>query len=127
MDTPFTIVGVLTPQYRFSLPQQLFYDDESRDIDPYIPIPRSTLDVSFIGRSAWEEIVKQAGLGPLYLNVFGLRRTDAALRKSSLELQELVQQNASERKPSQKAFDRSIGWRMMDLKTKVAGSSTRHR
>ena len=49
---PFTIVGVLTPQYRFWLPQQLFYDDESRDIDAYIPIPRSTLDVSFMGRSA---------------------------------------------------------------------------
>ena len=79
-----------------------------------------------MGRSAWEEIVKRAGPGPLYLNVFGLRKTDVTLRKSSLELQALVQQIASEHKPGQKVFDRITGWRMIDLKSKVAGSSTQH-
>jgi putative ABC transport system permease protein len=123
---PFTIVGVLTPEYRFWLPQQLFYDDESRDIDAYIPIPRSTLDLPPMGRSAWEEVVKQAGPGPIYLNAFGLRKADVTLRKSSLELQALVQQIASEHKPRQKVFDRTTGWRMIDLKSKVAGSSTQH-
>jgi predicted permease len=122
----FTIVGVLARQYRFWLPQQLLYDDESRDIDAYIPIPRSTLNVSFMGRSAWEEVIKRDGPGPLYLNVFGLRKNNASLKRSSLELQEVVQQIASERKPSQKIFDRTTGWRMLDLKSKVTGSGTEH-
>jgi putative ABC transport system permease protein len=122
----FRIVGVLAPQYRFWLPQQMFYDDESRDIDAYIPIPPSTLDVGLMGRSAWEEVVRQTGPGPLYLNVFGLRKANVTLKKSSAELQSLTQQIANEHKPEQRVFDRTIGWRMLDLKTKVAGINTEH-
>jgi putative ABC transport system permease protein len=122
-EYPYTIVGVLSPKYKFWLPQQLFYDDESRDIDAYIPIPRSTLNVGPVGRSVWQEVTKEFGPGPMYLDVIGLLRENSSLGSSSQELQSIVRKISAERHPDRKIPDGATGWRMVGLATKIAGNT----
>lgn len=118
---PFTVVGVLQSSYRFVLPQQAFYGDETRDIDAYIPIPRSTLLSAPMGRAAWEEVEKQVGPAPTSLNVFARISSSATLDMAMPELLTVAADIERTHAPDRKVFDVASGWRMTDLKSKVAG------
>ncbi len=117
---PFTIVGVLRRSYRLVLPQQAFYGDETRDIDAYIPIPRSTLLLPPMGRVAWEELVKQVGPAPTSLNVFARLSRPATLQSATAELGTVVAGIERMHTPDQKIFDAATGWRMLSLKSKLS-------
>ncbi len=61
---PFQITGVLPKNFRFLFPQQLYSDDEQRDIGAYIAVPNAVLHlpISVYRAGNWEKVV--AGLGP---------------------------------------------------------------
>jgi len=120
---PFTIVGVLSPAYRFVLPQQAFYGDETRDMDAYIPVPRSTLLIPPMGMAAWDELAKQVGPAPTSLNVFGRLRKDVTMDAARAELGTVVAAMERGHTPERAVLDRHVGWRVNDLKSTVAGNT----
>lgn len=122
---PFTVIGVLAPSYRFLLPQQSFFGDEPRDIDAYIPVPQATLLLPPMGRSAWEELVRQVGPAPTSLNVFAKMEEGVTLVQADAELQTLVHAIEQHHTADRKVFDRFTGWRVVTLNERITGSVRR--
>ena len=83
----FHVVGVLTPTYRFALPQQYIPGDEVRDIDGYIAIPDAVLSLpSPLPGSIWEDTQRRAGPSVPNVNTIGQLKAGATFEGAAAEM-----------------------------------------
>lgn len=75
---PFRVVGALTQDFRFALPQQYIPGDQVRGIDGYIAVPDGILSLPTpLPASVWEDA--QQRLGPSVPNVYAIGRLKAGV------------------------------------------------
>jgi putative ABC transport system permease protein len=89
---PFSIVGVLSKDFRFAFPKQ--YDDTGA-IEAYIPIPTGLLNLPHPAPVAvWEPAVRRLGPSAYALHVVARLRPGVPLETAAAEMQAIYAQEA---------------------------------
>ncbi len=118
---PFQVAGVLPKNFRFLFPQQLFADDERRDIDAYIAVPNAAqkLPVSAYRMGNWEKVVEALGPLPDFVCVVGKLKPDVPFERGRAELQTLYQRLMRE---DPNVYHTHSALRVKTLREKIVGN-----
>ncbi len=92
---PFHITGVLPKSFRFLFPQQLYSDDDQRDIDAYIAVPNAVpkLPSSAYRLGSWEKVIQTLGPTPPNFFVVGKLKSDVPFERGRAELQAIYERS----------------------------------
>ncbi len=116
---PFTVVGVLSKDFRFAFPQQY----KQGEIDGYIPIPAGLLSLPDPAvYTIWEPAVRRLGPAPYALHIVARLRPDVSLDEGRAEMQTLYANRARVR-PGVYQNSRSLTF--MPLREKISGGARR--
>jgi len=108
----FTVVGVLSEDFRFLLPQQWVSGDERREIDAYISIPDAA-------ETPGQPVTQKHGPAPFWVSVVGKLRPNIPIEQARAEMETIYARIAREYPTPLR--NRSLHF--IPLKEKLVGSA----
>ena len=115
---PFTITGILPPNFPFLFPPQ--FSDERREIGAYIPLPNGLLDLWSVRAGQEDGIIQRLGPVPWAVCVVGKLKPKVSMEQARVEMQTIYTRVQQERYPEWK---RGLVLHFAPLNEKLVGNA----